>query len=136
MDFDGNTIVDVYDDSSSGDGELTAEYRFVPNQTVYSSGILQVNNATEKTIYTYYATGNDVGKQLTVTDYNAHTPGSGTWVSSTYTTYTYDAVTGQIASETSPAGVIHYVYDPATGEHIETWTGTSQSSANDDTLYG
>ena len=38
------------------------------------------------------------------------------------TTTTYDPITGQVQSIVSPEGTINYAYDPATGQHIRTWT--------------
>jgi hypothetical protein len=85
----------------------------------------------KKTTYSYCISGNDIGQQEMVTDFNAHTAGGSVWNSGTYTTYTHNPIT----SETSPAGMMHHVYDPVTGEYIETWTGAMQSSANGDILY-
>jgi RHS repeat-associated protein len=39
-------------------------------------------------------------------------------------------VTGGVTSITTPSGTINYAYDPATGNHVETWTDSNQ------TLYG
>jgi len=114
---DGTTQTDAYYASGPNVGML---------QGVTYAGPSQV---TETVGYTYDA----LGRKSSVTDSADPSTGSG---EPGTTTYTYDPITGNVASVTSPQGTVNYVYDPATGRLIETWTGTSHASATTDTLYG
>ncbi len=111
VDFDGNTV--TYSYLGYGDPHDGMLY-----QVVYI-GASGSGKATQTVTYTY----DDLGRQQTVAD------ASGT------TTNHYDLL-GNLAKVDSPEGTVHYVFDPATGRLIETWTGTAQSSATTDTLYG
>ncbi|GEM_PF-4977674 len=51
------------------------------------------------------------------------------------TQFTYDPITQQVASVTSAEGVIHYEYNPATGFHTRTWTGTNSAAPVSDIRY-
>jgi RHS repeat-associated protein len=50
------------------------------------------------------------------------------------TTFGFD-LDSNVTSITTPEGTINFVYDVATGRHLETWTGTSFAAAVSDTLY-
>jgi RHS repeat-associated protein len=43
---------------------------------------------------------------------------------------------GLLTHVSGPQGTIHYIYDAVTGRLIETWTGTTYSTAMTDTRYG
>ncbi len=67
-----------------------------------------------------------IGRLIEVDDYNAH----GLPSPSTYTYYTYDPITGNQASITTPEGTINYTYNDVTGQLQET-----TSSGNDEFYY-
>ncbi len=104
MDFDGNEATYTYATSGAEEGLL--------QQVVY--GAATGSGKTPQTVTYHY---NDLGQQASVTD------ASGT------TTSTYDAFGNLIESDT-PEGDIHYVFDPATQNHTETYTGDTK------TFYG
>ena len=105
------TTWDIYDTSSDNQGGmLMREYRynidFTPTATELSGSASDAIAAaeadtahpyTEKTTYSY----DSLGRQATIDDYNGSTL-------STYTTYTYDPITGQQASVTTPQGTVNY----------------------------
>jgi YD repeat-containing protein len=109
-DFDGNVATYSYF-STYGNGAYDGSVQ----QIVYAGS----GKATQTLTYTY----TPLGQQQSVID------ASGT------TTYTYDAF-GNMTQAVTPEGTINYVYDPVTQLLIETWTGTSHSSATTDILYG
>jgi len=89
----------------------------VKTKTYYASATdYQVGKVSGQTTYAYDLNESD-GVHTTVTD-------------SLGTTDTLYDAEGRPIQIVSPQGTIHYVYDPATSEHIETWT------ANSDTTYG
>jgi len=85
--------------------------KFYASQAGYLAGAV-----ADQTTYAYDVVESD-GVHSTVTD-------------STGTTDTLYDAEGRVIKVTSPQGTINYKYDPATGEHIETWT------ANSDIKYG
>lgn len=122
VDFKGQTTAYEYDSL----GRLSKEWRFNTGVTaINTSGLINTSAAWEHTQYDY----DTLGRQYQVKEYV---------VSSLIRTETstYDPITGQVASKTTPEGTVNYEYDPATGRHIETWTGTTKSAAGADTLYG
>src|SRR5580700_9000734 len=72
---------------------------------------------------------NALGQQTQESDY-----ANGTLTGTTTTTY--DLVTGNVASVTSPEGTVNYEFDPVTGLETETWTGTNSASPTTEILYG
>jgi YD repeat-containing protein len=108
-DFDGNVATYGYY-SSFGNGAYTGSLQ----QVVYTPGAGAAPGATPQTVvYTYDA----MGRQSTITD------ASGT------ATNSYDAQ-GNLVEQQTPEGTIFYKFDPAMGEHTETYT------ADTDTRYG
>jgi uncharacterized delta-60 repeat protein len=117
-------------------GRVADEYRF--------DGDVSITRATgwaERTHYTYDDNADPVvpaGEQLMqgrvaqVDEYLRAGDGTTPLAHSTHTTY--DPVTGQPSSITSPEGVIHYEYDPKSGRHVRTWTDHNGSVGND-TVY-
>jgi YD repeat-containing protein len=121
------TTFDVYDTSAATGGRLLGEYRYASDFTPTGTGIAyaETTGYDDKTIDTYddstslpSAEQTDTGRLAQVDDY---APVDGALVD-TITHYTYDPVTGQEASISSPEGTIDYTYDPATGELIDTST--------------
>jgi len=100
-DFDGNVATYSYISGGPQAGLL--------QQVAYTGS----GKATQTVSYTY----NDLNQQQTVTD------ASGT------TTDSYDPFGNLIESDT-PEGVIHYAFDPATGNHTDTWTGDTNTASN------
>ncbi len=101
-DFSGNVATYAYYAGNTGDataGQL---------HTVTYTGAAGSGKATQVVTYTY----DDLGRQQTITD------ASGT------TTDSYDDQ-GNLIEEQTPEGDIHYVFDPATGHHTETYTLSS-----------
>jgi YD repeat-containing protein len=111
VDYDHNTASYTYY-STYGSGAYTGDVEKI----VYTGS----GQTPDTVTYTYTSTG----QEHTVTDTFDGT-----------TTYTYGAY-GNQTQVASPQGTVNYVFDPATGLLIETWTGTSQASAETDTLYG
>jgi RHS repeat-associated protein len=109
IDFKGQSTKYIYDNSSSHGGQLIEEDRFTGAVT---------STPDEKTVYIYDL----LGRQAEVDEYSGSTQTRATIT-------TYDPITGNIASETSPEGTINYEYDPATGQHTRTFT------TNNDTHY-
>ncbi len=101
-DFDGNMATYTY-------ATIGAEAGLLQN-VVY--GAATGSGKTPETVNYAY---NDLGQQASVTD------ASGT----TYSTY--DAFGNLIESDT-PEGDIHYVFNPATGNHTETYTADTQTN--------
>jgi YD repeat-containing protein len=97
-DFDGNTAAYTYATSGPHAGLL--------QQVVYAGA----GKATQNVTYGY----NDLNQQQTVTD------ASGT------TTDSYDDFGNLIESQT-PEGTIWYVFDPATGNHTQTYTANTNA---------
>ncbi len=125
-DFDGQTTAYAYDGTPAYGGRLLHEYRYDSSHTPTFAGdgtLQNPNDAAERTDYTY----DDLGRQESVTDYT-NTPGTSNWSASTYTDTTYDPVTGNPDSITTPEGVVHYVYDSVTGQHTETYTDHNDTS--------
>jgi RHS repeat-associated protein len=119
-DFKGQTTAYTYDDTAIGDGEETGEYFFAAGVSALdSSGDVQTSLAGDSTVTTY----DNLGRTATVTD------STGT------ATDSYDAE-GNLIKQVKPEGTINYVYDPATGRLMETWTGTDRSHEGTDTSYG
>jgi len=108
-DFDGNLTTNTYYTSGVHAGLL---------ETAVYSGASQT---TETVNYTYDA----LNRQTVVTD-SANGP--------TPTTYTYDPVTQNIASITSPEGTINYVYNPATGRDVR-MIASHNGTVTDETDY-
>jgi RHS repeat-associated protein len=134
-DFDGNSDWHTYNNSGIHAGlEDHVDYYYPPTSYPYDS------------VYYYYGSLN---RLYEVQNY----PAVG---SQTYTYYNYDeaggavnidpstgaktAVSGDtdglLTSVSGPQGTIHYIYDAPTGRLVETWTGTTYSTAMTDTRYG
>jgi RHS repeat-associated protein len=109
VDFKGQSTKYIYDNSSSHGGQLLEEDRF--------TGAVD-STPDEKTVYIYDL----LGRQAEVDEYSGSTL-------TRATVTTYDPITGNIASVTSPEGTINYEYDPTTGQYTRTYT------ANNDTHY-
>ncbi len=107
-DFDGNTATYTYANDYSTPGTDAGD----PLNVTYA-GAPGSGKANQAVTYTY----DDLNRQQSVTD------------ASGKTTDSYDAE-GDLVEEDTPEGTIHYVFDPATGNHTETYT------AYTDTLYG
>ncbi len=127
------TVWDIYDTSAAHGGRLLAEYRFNGDFTPTSAQVAnpETTSYQERTLYTYDdatdASGHlGLGGILELRDSSLQPTGQ--WLEQ-YTTTTYDPVTGQVASLTTPQGTIHYRYDTATGRKLEMWTdsGTDES---------
>jgi YD repeat-containing protein len=117
------TIWDIYDTTNDGHGgQLDAEYRYSSDFTPTGTTLAYANstNYQEKTLYTY----DSLGRQSTVTDY---TNSGGTATVSTSTQYTYDTISGNEASITTPDGTIDYSYNEATGLLQETTTSSNDT---------
>ena len=120
------TMWNIYDTSNDGHGgQIEAEYRYTGDFTPAGSTITYADstNYQEKTLYTY----DNLGRQSSVIDY---TNSGGTATVSTYTDYTYDPITANEASITTPDGTINDTYNDATGQLVETTT-----NANDTYYY-
>lgn len=120
-DFNGRTTAYEYDDTLGAGGRLSAEYRFAGGVAALAAGgtTIATAGAAEHSVYTYDGRGRQIG----VDEY----------VGATLTRAeqtAYDPATGNVASATTPEGVVHYAYDRATGRHVRTW------SADTDTAYG
>jgi YD repeat-containing protein len=103
-DFKGQITAYGYDNL----GRLTSK-KFYASLADY-----QADNVADQTTYAYDIVEAD-GIHSTFTD------------STGVTDTLYDAE-GRAVKVTSPQGTIHYKYDSATGEHIETWTDNSDST--------
>ena len=105
-DFKGQITAYSYDDIGR-----------IKSKTYYTSATdYQAGNVADQTTYAYDIVESD-GVHSTVTD------------SAGVTDTLYDGE-GRVIKVTSPQGTLNYKYDPATGEHIETWT------SNSDIKYG
>jgi YD repeat-containing protein len=133
------TTLDVYDTTVANGGRLLEENRYSSDQSVGST-----LTPDERTTYTYddntslpTAEQTDQGNVAQVDDYVLQ---GETLIETDFTHYTYDYLSGNQASITTADGTIHYIYDEATGNLIETWTGANssapQSSAQNDVKYG
>jgi len=118
-DFKGQVTQFVYDDDASLPtpqrtylGNLVQK-RLYGNMGAYSAG-----TATETISYEY----DDLGRQISVSDQVGSTMQT--------TSFTYDGEGRQVVV-TSPEGIIHYQYDPATGQHTRTWTNVGESEKID-----
>ncbi len=136
------TTLDTYDTSAAHGGRLLEEDRTSSDPSV----------TPERTTYTYDdsttlppAEQTDQGNLAEVDDYLVPANGTPQLIDSTH--YTYDPISGNEATITTAGlvaggttvqtyGTINYVYDEATGNLIETWTGTDHSAAQNDVLYG
>jgi YD repeat-containing protein len=104
-DFDGDVAAYTYFTSGANAGK--------EEEVVYTGS----GKTTQTVNYTY----DNLGRQSTVVDL------TGT------TTYSYDA-NSNLIEENTPEGIVNYVYN-SLNQMIETWTGTTHSSATTDTLY-
>ena len=134
-DFDNQMTLEVYDNSATGDGRLRTEFRYT-SSFAFPIGFDPANppsgtwpNWFEKTEYTY----DGLGRQQEVDD---DAFGGSSPVQSSV--YTYDPITGNVASIATPQGTVHYAYDPVTGRKVRMWTtgtGTNASTIQNDTAY-
>jgi RHS repeat-associated protein/uncharacterized delta-60 repeat protein len=115
VDFKGQTERSYYDDTGGHGGRVSETARFVAGMPTDDIG-----DSAEVTAYEY----DDLDRQAAVSEGSFDEPGA-----TRIETTTFDPITGGIASVTSPEGVIHYEYDPATGRKIRTWTD------HNDTIY-
>jgi YD repeat-containing protein len=133
------TTLDTYDTSAAHGGRLLVENRYSSDQPVGSTA-----TPNERTTYTYddsaslpSAEQTDQGNVAEVDDYALE---GGSLQLIDFTHYTYDPISGGQATITTADGTIHYVYDEASGNLVETWTGANASaaktSAQNDVLYG
>ena len=114
--FEGVVTAYQYDDSPGADGRLT-EKLYYSTDAAYAAG-----TPTDTATYSY-----DVfGHQTKV----VQTSASGI----RETDNTYDAL-GNLIQVTTPEGTVNYTYDPVTGEHTGTWTGTDPNAPEDATTY-
>jgi uncharacterized delta-60 repeat protein len=116
VDFNGHATAYTYDENPiTGQGHLTGQYLFAIGTSPFisgTSGSINISAAGQSITYTY----DGLGRQHTVTD------------DSRLTTNYYDAF-GNVIEEQTPEGTIHYTYDQATQQHVQTYTD------NTDTLY-
>lgn len=101
-DFDGNTATYTYVTDYSTPGTNAGDLLSV----VYAGE----GKDTQTVRYTY----NDLNQQATVTDASGETIES------------YDDF-GNLTESNTPEGIISYVFDPATGNHTETYTANTQT---------
>src|SRR5205085_1848245 len=107
VDFKGQVTALVYDDSAGIApaerlhlGRLV-EKRFYASMADYANG---TGTPADRVHFTY----DSLGRQATMTD------------STGLTTCTYDAES-RLTEKASPEGDLHYAYNPATGQHTETF---------------
>jgi YD repeat-containing protein len=123
--FEGVVTAYQYDNTAGGEGRLV-EKDFFDSLDAYNAWLAdpQDNHPAESTDYTYDA----FGRQTEILQADA----SG---DVRETDNTYDAQ-GNLVAVATPEGTAHYVYDPVTGLHTATWTGSDQESdSTTDTQY-
>jgi YD repeat-containing protein len=111
-DFDGNVATYTYYTTYGG-----GAYAGSVEQVTYTP----VGSMTPNETVTYQY--DSLGRQDMITDVTS----AGTRVDS----HTYDPITGEVSSATTPEGTINYTYDPATGLLLRTWTN---DGAEDETF--
>ncbi len=120
IDFKGQTTWYTYDDANGG--RAAAEYRYnaaISPSPTDTPATYSTTHLKEKTTYGY----DTLGRQNVVTEY---ADGNMSVAVRTETT-TFDPITGQVASVTTPEGTINYDYYPTTGRLLRTWTTNTET---------
>ncbi len=122
--FEGVVTAFVYDTDDGvdpGDTGRLVEKRYFDDLDAYASG---TGNPSDITAYAYDAFGrtHEVLQQY-------DDDGDGTFDRVRLTTNTYDA-SGHVESIATPEGTIHYEYNPVTGQHTRTYTGSEDPTGN------